>query len=284
MRAAVVQINSTADRARNLEAAEGQVRAAAADGATLVVLPEKWPLMASGEVLAEGAESITGPAITAARSWASELGITLLAGSFTEHQGHGRPSNTSLLIDPEGEIVATYRKIHMFDVDVGGVSYRESEFEDAGEDVVVAGLAEQRIGMAICYDLRFPELFRALVERGATIFTLPSAFTATTGRAHWEVLLRARAIENQTFVLAAGQVGHAAPKFDSWGHSMIVDPWGRILAGFERGADGYAVADLDFAEQARIRADLPALVNRRPELFTSIRPEQAGRGRAGGGG
>jgi predicted amidohydrolase len=272
MRAAVVQINSTGDRAANLEAAERQVRAAASGGATLVVLPEKWPLMADGEDLAAGAEPVDGPAVSAARSWAAGLGIHLVAGSFTESHAAGRPTNTSLLIDPEGEIAAGYRKIHMFDVDIGGVAYRESEIEDAGEEVVVHDLDGARVGMAICYDLRFPELFRALVDRGANVFTLPSAFTVPTGRAHWETLIRARAIENQAFMLAAGQVGRAAPKFDSWGHSMIVDPWGEVLAVVERGVDSFAAADLDFAAQARIRAELPVLQNRRPRLFERLEP------------
>lgn len=266
----MVQVNSTGDRAANLEAAERQVRAAAADGATLVVLPEKWPLMAEGAALAAGAEPIDGPATSAARSWAAELGVALLAGSFTESHPAGRPTNTSLLIDPDGRIVADYRKIHMFDVDVDGVAYRESATEDAGDRVTVAELAGARIGMAVCYDLRFPELFRALVDRGATVFTLPSAFTVPTGRAHWEPLVRARAIENQAFVLAAGQVGKAGPKFNSWGHSMIVDPWGRILAAVEDETEGFAAADLDFAAQAKVRADLPALENRRPQLFEHL--------------
>jgi len=282
MRAAVVQLNSTADTGANLEAAERQVRAAAADGASLIVLPEKWPLMAAGEALAAGAEPLDGPAVTAARGWAGELGVTLVAGSLTEAHEDARPTNTSLLIGPDGKVAASYRKIHMFDVDVGGVAYRESEVEDAGDEVVVADCGPGRIGMAVCYDLRFPELFRALVDRGATIFTLPSAFTVTTGRAHWETLVRARAIENQSFVLAAGQVGKAEPQFDSWGHSMIVDPWGRVLAGLEDEAEGFAAAELDFAEQARITADLPALANRRPQLFEGLEHEQAGHGLNGG--
>lgn len=274
MRAAVVQVNSTDDRAANLEAAERQVRAAAADGATVVVLPEKWPLMAVGNALAAGAEPIDGPAVDAARSWVAELGIALVAGSFTEAHPSGRPTNTSLLIDRDGSIAAKYRKIHMFDVDVDGVAYRESEVEDAGDQVVVADLDGVKIGMAVCYDLRFPELFRALVDRGATLFTLPSAFTVPTGRAHWETLVRARAIENQAFMLAAGQVGKAEPKFDSWGHSMIVDPWGNILAEVEGDGEGFAAADLDFAGQAKVRTDLPALANRRPHLFERL--ERAG--------
>ena len=282
MRAAVVQINSTSDRGGNLAAAERQVRAAAADGAELVVLPEKWPLMASGEDLALGAEPIDGPAVTAARSWAKDLGITLVAGSFTEAHRGARPSNTSLLIDPGGEIAACYRKIHMFDVDVGGIAYRESEVEDAGDQVVVADCGPARIGLAVCYDLRFPELFRALVDRGATVFTLPSAFTVPTGRDHWEILLRARAIEDQAFVLAAGQIGRAEPKFDSWGHSMIVDPWGGVLAEVDGDDEGFATADLDFAGQAETRRSLPALANRRAELFDRAGPEHAGPQQIGG--
>jgi predicted amidohydrolase len=267
MTAAVVQVNSTGDLAANLEAASRQVHAVASQGAELVVLPEKWPLLAAGEDLAAGAEALDGPAVSAARGWARELGITLVAGSFTESHPGARPTNTSLLISPDGEIAAEYRKIHMFDVDVDGVEYRESEVEDAGDRVVVADVGEARVGMAVCYDLRFPELFRAMVDRGANLFTLPSAFTVTTGRAHWEVLVRARAIENQAFVLAAGQVGPAPPHFESWGHSMIVDPWGRVLAQVDGDEEGFAVADLDFAAQREVRADLPALSNRRPELF-----------------
>jgi predicted amidohydrolase len=267
MRAAVVQINSDDDRGANLEAAARQVSAAADAGAQLVVLPEKWPFLSAGEDLAAGSEPLDGPAVRAARDWARERAIWLLAGSFTESHPGARPSNTSLLISPDGEIAATYRKIHMFDVDVGGVEYRESEVEDAGDEVVVADCGPARIGMAVCYDLRFPELFRSLVDRGAKVFTLPSAFTAPTGRAHWEVLVRARAIENQSFVLAAGQVGTAPPHFESWGHSMIVDPWGVVLAEVAGDGEGFALAELDFAAQSKVRADLPALANRRPELF-----------------
>ena len=276
MKAAVVQINSSADRDRNLEVAATQVRAAAGDGAEFVVLPEKWPLMATGDELLAGAEPIDGPAISAARAWSRELGIHLLAGSFTESHGEGDlPGNTSLLISPGGEIVALYRKLHMYDVEAGGVTYRESAYEAAGDRFVVGDLEDGgadgvRVGLTICYDLRFPELYRALLDLGATMFTAPSAFTAATGRDHWEVLVRARAIENQAFVLAANQIGRAAPEFDSWGHSMMVDPWGRILAGVE-GDEGFAVAELDFEQQAGIRERLPALDHRRPELFAANR-------------
>jgi predicted amidohydrolase len=259
-------MNSTADRSRNLESAGGLLARAAAEGADFAVLPEKWPLLAAGEDLVAAAQPIDGEAVTAARGWARDHGLTLLAGSFTEYHEGELPSNTSLLISPDGEIAATYRKIHMFDVDVGGVRYRESSFEQAGDRVVTADLDRARVGMAICYDLRFPELFRAMVDLGANLFTLPSAFTVPTGRAHWEVLVRARAIENQSFLLAAGQVGRAAPEYDSWGHSMIVGPWGEVLAEVESG-EGFAVAELDFDSLDEVRGSLPSVADRRPELF-----------------
>jgi len=267
MRAAAIQLNSTADVDRNLATAERLVDAAAAAGAELVVLPEKWSALGPGEMLLELAEPLDGPIVTAARGWAQRLGITLLAGSVGERiEGSERIANTSLLIAPDGEIEATYRKIHMFDVDVGGVSYRESEHERAGEEVVVAPAAGTDLGMTICYDLRFPELFRILALRGARVITVPSAFTATTGRDHWEVLLRARGIEDQLFVVAANQFGTAPPSFSSWGHSMIVDPWGRILDVLADG-EGHAIADLDLGEVERVRAQVPSLASRRDGAY-----------------
>lgn len=268
MRAAAVQLNSTADVAANLESAERLVRAAAAEGAQLVALPEKWNLLGSAEVLLEGAEPLDGPSLSAARTWARELGIHLLAGSITERRDGPRGANTSVLIGPGGEDLATYSKIHMFDVDVAGVAYRESESEDAGDEIVSGEAGDLRLGLTVCYDLRFPELFRALAVGGARLITVPSAFTATTGAAHWEVLLRARAIENQLFVIAPGQAGTAPPHYDSWGHSAIVDPWGRVLAMAGDGeGEGFVAADLDFAELERIREELPSLANRRPDVY-----------------
>jgi len=267
MRAAAIQLNSTADVDRNLATAERLVDAAAAAGAELVVLPEKWSALGPGEMLLELAEPLDGPIVTAARGWAQRLGITRRAGSVGERiEGSERIANTSLLIAPDGEIEATYRKIHMFDVDVGGVSYRESEHERAGEEVVVAPAAGTDLGMTICYDLRFPELFRIVALRGARVITVPSAFTATTGRDHWEVLLRARAIEDQLFVVAANQFGTAPPSFSSWGHSMIVDPWGRILDVLADG-EGHAIADLDLGEVERVRAQVPSLASRRDGAY-----------------
>ncbi|MEZ5075319.1 MAG: carbon-nitrogen hydrolase family protein [Solirubrobacterales bacterium] len=267
MRAAAIQLNSSADVDRNLAVAERLVRAAAAAGAELVVLPEKWSALGPGEVLAELAEPLDGPIVSACRGWARELGITLVAGSVGERiAGSERIANTSLLIDPGGEIAAAYRKIHMFDVDVGGVAYRESEHEQPGTEVVLGPAGDLDIGMSICYDLRFPELHRILALRGASVITVPSAFTAATGRDHWEVLLRARAIENQLFVVAADQFGEAPPRFSSWGHSMIVDPWGRVLAVLADG-EGHAIAEIDLGEIDRVRSAVPSLRSRREGAY-----------------
>ncbi len=267
MRVAAVQLNSTDDKPRNLEAAERLVREAAAAGAEIVALPEKWNLLAAGEALLAGAEPLDGPSLGAARDWAAELGIHLLAGSISESSGD-KASNTSVLIGPEGSDLAVYRKIHMFDVDVGGVSYRESEHERAGSEIVLADAGDLSVGLTVCYDLRFPELYRILAVRGADLLAVPSAFTATTGRDHWEVLLRARAIENQAFVLAPNQAGAAPPHFESYGHSAVVDPWGRVLAEAPGEGESFVVADLDTAGQAETRESLPSLANRRPETYS----------------
>ncbi len=276
MRVAAVQLNSTAEKSRNLAAAERLVRAAAADGAELVALPEKWNALAAGEELVAAAEPLDGPTLTAARGWARALGIHLLAGSISERVGEGeKPFNTSVLIGPDGGDLAVYRKIHMFDVDAGGVSYRESAHEQSGEDIVAAPVAGLLTGLTICYDLRFPELHRILAVRGARLLAVPAAFTAATGRDHWEPLLRARAIENAVFVLAPGQVGKAPPHFDSYGRSMIVDPWGVVLATAPD-EECFVAADLDLAAQERVREAVPALANRRPDAYVWPRPTEVG--------
>ncbi|MEX2108902.1 MAG: carbon-nitrogen hydrolase family protein [Solirubrobacterales bacterium] len=265
MRAAAVQLNSTADKERNLASAERLVRAAAADGAELVALPEKWNLLAAGEEMVSGAEELDGPSLSAARDWASELGIHLLAGSISEW-GPEKAFNTSVLIGPDGADLAVYRKIHLFDVVAGGVEYRESDFEDPGTEIVTAEVGDLTVGLSVCYDLRFPELYRILAIRGARLIAIPSAFTAATGRDHWEVLLRARAIEDQTFVLAPNQVGEAPPHYSSYGHSAIVDPWGTVLAMAPE-KECFVAADLDLAAQEQVREALPSLANRRPEAY-----------------
>jgi deaminated glutathione amidase len=250
-----------------MEAADRLVRAAAEDGAALVVLPEKWTALGSNEQMLAAAEPLEGPSIEWARALAAELAIELVAGSILERLDGGRVANTCVHVDREGALRASYRKIHMFDVEVEGRSYRESEIEEAGEAPVVSETAEGvRLGLSICYDVRFPELYRILALRGALVLPLPAAFTLATTRDHWEVLLRARAIENQVFVVAANQVGEHPGGLRSGGRSMIVDPWGVVLAQAQD-AEGYVVAELDLDRQARIRRELPALANRRPRAY-----------------
>jgi deaminated glutathione amidase len=265
VRAAAVQLTSTADRERNLATADRLTRAAAGAGAELVVLPEKWAVLGTPEETAAGAEPFDGPALAWASATARELGIDLVAGSIAERvEGAGRGSNTSVHFGPDGEEKAVYRKVHMFDVEVGGTTYRESANEAPGDELVVSETAGGvELGLSICYDLRFPELYRILAVRGARVLVVPAAFTLATTREHWEVLLRARAIEDQAFVVAANQVGQHAPGFRSGGRSMIVDPWGVVLAQAPD-TETFVVAELDLGRQEEIRRTLPSLANRRP--------------------
>jgi predicted amidohydrolase len=269
LRVAAVQLNSTADAEANLAVADRLTRAAAADGATLVLLPEKWSVLGTSEQLRAGAQGLDGPAISWARELARELSIDLVAGSIAERGGSGeRLANTSVHVGADGEIRAVYRKLHMFDVTVAGIDYRESEHEDAGSEIVVSSTAYGvELGLSICYDLRFPELYRILALRGARVLLVPAAFTLATTRDHWELLLRARAIENQAFVVAANQIGEHPPGRHSGGRSMIVDPWGIVLA---TAADEvtHITADLDLARLATIRSELPSLANRRPDAYS----------------
>jgi predicted amidohydrolase len=281
VRVAAVQLNATADLTANMDVADRLTRAAAADGAQLIVLPEKWTAMGSEQDLRSSAQPLEGPAIEWARSSARELGVELIAGSILERlAGEEKLANTSVHIDADGEIRALYRKIHMFDVEVEGRVYRESALEVAGEEIVLSASADGlELGLTICYDLRFPELYRILAVRGARVITVPAAFTLATTRDHWETLLRARAIENQAFMIAANQFGPHSAGQHSGGRSMIVDPWGLVLAQAPDG-ECHITADLDLAGQRRIRERLPSLANRRPEAYAW--PEQhavAGQGR-----
>ena len=267
IRVAAVQLTTSADRERNIEVAGALVARAAESGARLVALPEKWHYIHDPDHMAQGAEPLDGPSVQAARGWARTWGVAVLAGSVVERvDGRDRAYNTSLLIQPDGSVTARYRKLHLFDVEVGGVLYRESAAALAGEEVVTGEALGRTIGLSVCYDLRFPELYRRLAVGGAEIITVPSAFTAATGKDHWEPLLRARAIENQAFVIAPNQIGTHANRTSSYGRSMIVDPWGVILAQAPD-EETVIVADLDFALLDRVRAHLPALRHRRPEVY-----------------
>ncbi len=267
MRAAAVQLNATGDRAANLDRADRLTRAAAADGATLVVLPEKWSVIGTAEELREGAEPLDGPAIGWARSLARELSLDLVAGSIVERlKGDAGLANTCVHVGREGEIRAVYRKIHMFDVDVDGTTYRESELTTAGEDVVLSAADGVSLGLSVCYDVRFPELYRAMATAGARVMTLPAAFTLATTRDHWATLVRARAVENQAFVVAANQIGSHPGGMRSGGRSLIVDPWGVVLAQ-SPDREGHVLAELDLASQSSIRRSFPALAHRRPDVY-----------------
>jgi predicted amidohydrolase len=268
MRAAAIQINSTNDVERNLEVADHHVRAAAADGAGLVVLPEKWSVLGTGEDLRANAQPLDGEAISWARATARELGIDVIAGSISECvEGSEKLRNTSVHVNPDGEIAAVYRKLHLFDVEVDGTRYAESEHEDPGEEPVLTTTSDGvEVGMSVCYDVRFPELYRGLALRGARVLTVPAAFTLATTRDHWEVLLRARAIENQSFVIAPNQIGEHPPGNRSGGRSMIIDPWGLVLA-VAPDKETHVIADLDMDLLAGVRERLPALRHARPELL-----------------
>jgi predicted amidohydrolase len=268
LKVAAVQLNSTADQADNLETADRLTRAAAAQGAELIVLPEKWTAMGSEQELRASAQTLDGAAVAWARRTARELGVDLLAGSILESvPGQEKLANTSVHVGPDGEVMAVYRKIHMFDVEVAGRVYRESEIEQPGEEIVLSRTAGGvELGLSVCYDLRFPELYRILAVRGARIMTIPAAFTLATTRDHWETLVRARAIEDQAFVIAANQVGAHPGGQHSGGRSMIVDPWGIVLAQAADG-EGAILAELDLERQLEIRASLPSLANRRPESY-----------------
>jgi len=278
LRVACVQMNTRGDVAANVGAATALVEEAAAAGAVLVALPETWAYKGGREGIHASAEAVDGPSNAALAQLAARLGIFVLAGSIYEPSPEpGRVYNTSALFGPHGDLLAVYRKIHLFDITAGTTVYRESDDVMPGADLVTAEIdcgstetaapaAPVTLGLTICYDLRFPELYRSLALRGAQILCVPSAFTAYTGAAHWKVLLRARAIENGCFVIAPGQVAEHLPGRECFGHSMIVDPWGTVLAEVQDGV-GFCVADLDLGRVAEVRAQIPSLHNRQPVAY-----------------
>jgi deaminated glutathione amidase len=259
-----VQLTSTADRTRNLDTALRLVNEAADLGAKLVGLPENFAYMGPEDERLAGAETLEGPTLSALREVARRRAIHVLAGSIAEKVDvPKKTANTSALIADDGSIVAAYRKIHLFDVSIpDGARYAESEVVVPGDKVVVAPTQLGRIGLTVCYDLRFPELFRRLAELGAEVITIPSAFTLFTGKDHWEVLVRARAIENLAYVLAPAQVGRHSANRQTFGNAMIVDPWGVVLARCADG-EGVCVAPLKRDRLEKVRQELPALKHRK---------------------
>jgi predicted amidohydrolase len=268
VRAAAIQLNASDDVERNLETADRLVREAAGLGAELIALPETWTVMGTREHMIAGAQPLDGQAISWARATATELGVDLVAGSLSERRDGEQPlANTCVHVDPSGEISAVYRKIHLFDVEIDGGVYGEASTYEPGSEIVTTVLADgTRAGLSICFDLRYPELYRILALRGAELITVPSAFTLRTTRDHWEVLLRARAIENQCFVVAPNQIGEHPGGLRSGGRSLIIDPWGVVLAG-ATDAEGVIVAELDFGVLRRVREQLPTLPRREPAAY-----------------
>jgi predicted amidohydrolase len=268
LRVACAQLNATQSKADNIERAERLVARAASTGADLVLLPEKWNGTGPADFMRANAESLEdGETVEAMSGWARAHGITLVGGSIVERrEGREKLSNTSVVFDPEGEIAAVYRKIHMFDVEVGGHIYRESETEEPGDGPATVEAEGWKLGLTVCYDVRFPELYRILALEGCEAVTVPAAFTLFTGKDHWEVLLRARAVENQCYVIAANQWGSFADGKAAYGRSMIVDPWGIVLA---QAADEDTVisAELDRRRLEDVRRSLPLLANRQPAAY-----------------
>src|SRR5689334_20866908 len=270
MRAAAIQLNSRGNKEANLREAERHIRAAAADGAALIVLPERANVRGTDDDYAREAEPLDGPTARWAAALARELEIDLVAGSITERrEGHDKLSNTSLHFGPDGELKAVYRKIHLFDVTVGDIGYRESASGEPGAEIVTSDAADgTRLGLSVCYDLRFPELYRILTLQGARVVTIPANFTKPTGEAHWEVLIRARAIENQVFAIAPAQTGaYPEAQGPTYGNSIIVDPWGEILARADGESTGFVAADLDLERQDEVREKLPSLTHRVPDAY-----------------
>ncbi len=267
MLAAAVQMSSTPDKDENRDVAERLIRAAADSGAQLIALPELWSCHGLEKVYRENAEPIPGPTTDFLGGLARELGIHLVGGSILEEvEGSEKMYNTSTLFDPSGGMSAVYRKVHLFDVKAPDREYLESASMEPGAEAVTAKANGAQLGLTVCYDVRFPELYRALALDGAEVLTVPAAFTLQTGKDHWELLLRARAVENQAYVVAPAQWGQKADGRWTYGRSMIVDPWGTVLATCPD-RDGYALAELDLDYLQRFRTEFPSLANRRPEAY-----------------
>jgi predicted amidohydrolase len=268
LRVAAIQMHSSEDKAANIEHALSLIDQAAATGARLVALPEIWTYLGNPAGNRENAEPIPGPVSALLAERARRHGIYLHGGSFHEREeGNPRVRNTALVFDPQGEQIARYSKIHMFDVVLEGVAtYEESATVQPGDEIVTFDLDGVTVGLAICYDLRFPELFRILALRGAEVIVLPAAFTMTTGKDHWEVLIRARAIENGVYMIAPGQMGPDANGRWTYGRSMIVDPWG-VVTATASDLESVISATVDRSLIRRVRKQVPSLANRMPDRY-----------------
>jgi len=267
IRAAAIQMSSTPNKEENLDTAERLMRSAVSAGADLVALPELWSCHGLEDVYNENAEPVPGPTTEFLGALARELGVYILGGSILERDPSStKLHNTSTFFGPDGRMSAVYRKIHLFDVKAPDREYLESRTIAAGTQIVTAKAGAATIGLTVCYDVRFPELYRLLALRGAEVLAVPAAFTLQTGKDHWELLLRARAVENQAYVVAPAQWGRKADGRWTYGRSIVVDPWGTVLAQCPD-RDGYALATLDLDYLERFREEFPALENRRPQAY-----------------
>lgn len=263
---AAIQLTANEDKKRNLEVAIGFIDKAIELGAELIVLPEMFNCYTFPEKMAENAETIPGYTTDLLAKKASEKGVYIVCGIF-EKAGQQRAFNTSVAIGPEGNVIGAYSKTHLFDIDVpGSITYKESKNVVPGKKIVTIGIKDIRAGMAVCFDLRFPELFRAMALKGASIFIMPSAFTRATGQFHWDALLKARAIENQVFVVAANQIGRHPNGIVSYGNSMIIDPWGRVLS-HAADEDNIILSQLDLKTLRTVREEMPLFKQRREDLY-----------------
>ncbi|MBO9462058.1 carbon-nitrogen hydrolase family protein [Labrenzia sp. R5_0] len=264
--AACIQLRSGKTISDNADAAESLIRAAAKDGAQFVQTPEMSNVLVRSreELLERISDAEDDLFLKRARALAAELGIYLHLGSLAVLAGNGKVANRAFLIGPDGKILATYDKIHMFDVDLpNGESWRESATYEPGTQTVIADLPFAKVGMAVCYDIRFPAIFRTQARQGAQVLTGPAAFTRQTGQAHWHVLQRSRAIENGAYVISAAQGGTHEDGRETYGHSLIIDPWGAVIAEIDNDDPGYALAEIDTQKVADARARIPAIANER---------------------
>lgn len=266
MRVGLVQINTQENRQHNVARAIELIAQAASQGAELVALPECVTFLGRREHHAANAETLDGETAHAFAAAAKQYGVWLHGGSIIEKTGQGKDYNTTMVFNPQGERVAVYRKIHLFDVDIAPGSYRESDTYLPGDQIVTTDINGVTLGLTICYDMRFPELYRCLALAGAKVIAVPAAFTAFTGKDHWEPLLRARAIENQCYIIAPAQWGEHPVGRQCYGRSIIINPWGTVIAQAPDG-EGVVVANLDMVELERIRKSVPSLANRRPQIY-----------------
>jgi len=272
--AAAIQMSAGVNRADNERRAVSLLDRACEAGARLLGLPEMWEHVGPAAEKREFAGNLDGPQLARVRDLCARRSAWCLAGSIAEKAADGRVHNTAVVVAPDGRIAASYRKLHLFDVDIpDGARYRESEQVAPGGEqppvVELSGLGV-RLGLSVCYDLRFPELYRRLADQNADVIAVPAAFTAYTGRAHWEVLLRARAVENQAYVFAPAQAGRIGPPQENrhaYGHALIVDPWGEVVADAGGSDEGFALGRIDSARIAQVRRDLPSLRHRRRDIL-----------------